>query len=131
MSALVASDHSFKYGVKARRTVNRTLLGYSAEMTPAQARAVASDPAVACVEENAIGRKTAWQSPVPSWGIDRIDQKFNPLDHVYSYRHDGSGVHAYIVDSGVDPQHPEFTGRIGNGVNTILGEDPNDTYDCD
>ena len=34
------------------------------------------------------------------WGLDRIDQRFYPLDEEYEYIFDGSGVEVYIADTG-------------------------------
>lgn len=35
----------------------------------------------------------------PPWGLDRIDQRSLPLSSLYSYTTDGTGVHAYIIDT--------------------------------
>ncbi|KAI3643812.1 hypothetical protein MP228_009976 [Amoeboaphelidium protococcarum] len=45
------------------------------------------------------------------WGLDRIDQAMLPLDRQYTFDLTGNGVNVYIVDSGMDTVHPEFTGR--------------------
>ncbi|XP_049849539.1 extracellular serine proteinase-like [Schistocerca gregaria] len=47
----------------------------------------------------------------PSYNLDRIDQKYLPLDHKYSYTLDGSGVHVYVFDGGVSTTHEEFENR--------------------
>ena len=36
---------------------------------------------------------------------------------------DGTGVHVYIVDTGIRGTHVEFSGRLGNGFD-YYGEDP-------
>jgi serine protease len=47
------------------------------------------------------------------WGLDRI---VPPLDRVYSYKYDGTGVKAFIFDSGILTSHSEFTnGRASCG----------------
>ena len=63
-----------------------------------------------------------------TWGLDRIDQRDRPLSTTYTYDFDGTGVHAYIVDTGVRGSHVEFTGRMGNGFTSI--SDGNGTSDC-
>jgi len=54
------------------------------------------------------------------WGLDRIDQTSSTLNGAYapfgtSNSVNGVGVRAFIVDSGVDGTHNEFTGRVLSG----------------
>lgn len=58
------------------------------------------------------------QSPA-TWGIDRVDQRDLPLSNSYSVSGDGSGVTAYIIDTGIHHSHNEFGGRASFGINTI------------
>lgn len=61
------------------------------------------------------------------WGLDRIDQSGQTLDHTYHYQQAGAGVHVYVIDSGIDATQPEFEGRIGNGIDLVNNDnDPND-----
>jgi subtilisin family serine protease len=47
------------------------------------------------------------------WGLDRITP---PLDGIYSYRYDGTGVTAFILDTGLRTTHSEFkNGRASCG----------------
>jgi len=55
------------------------------------------------------------------WGLDRIDQR-SPINAVasqrsytYSSSSTGAGVTVYVVDSGVQANHPDFGGRVLNG----------------
>ncbi len=68
------------------------------------------------------------QPDPPSWGLDRIDQRTG-LDHAYHYASDASGVTIYVIDSGVDAQHPDFQGRVAPGRDFLHGgsdtSDPN------
>ncbi|MFC4590801.1 S8 family peptidase [Sphaerisporangium corydalis] len=66
--------------------------------------------------------------PTSSWGLDRIDQSALPLDGAYNVAHDGTGVTAYMLGSGIDPAHPEFAGRLIPGVTTV--NDGHGTSDC-
>jgi subtilisin family serine protease len=45
---------------------------------------------------------------VRNWGLDRIDQPGRVLNHTYHYTADGSGVHVYILDTGVLRTHDDF-----------------------
>jgi subtilisin family serine protease len=113
-----ASELVQAHGGQVKRTFSRALRGFSARMTEAQARALAADPRVKYIEENGVVRLNATQTGA-TWGLDRVDQLNLPLDSSYSYNNNGTGVHAYIIDTGVLTAHQEFTGRIGNGHDAV------------
>lgn len=52
------------------------------------------------------------------WGLDRIDQASNQLDGNYKFDSAGKGVNIYVVDSGIDADHPEFDGRAKSVYNS-------------
>jgi subtilisin family serine protease len=60
------------------------------------------------------------QPDPPSWGLDRIDQRTG-LDHAYHYASDAAGVTIYVIDSGVDANHPDFQGRVAPGRDFLAG----------
>ncbi|QSB04971.1 S8 family peptidase [Natronoglycomyces albus] len=95
--------------------------GFAAEMSEADAKRLAADSSVDFVEQDAIASVTSAgvQPNPPSWGLDRIDQVNLPLDNSYSYPNQGSGVTAYIFDSGMNLGHEEFTGRIAGSRDYI------------
>lgn len=43
-----------------------------------------------------------------SWGLDRIDQASLPLSESYTPAYNGCGVDVYVLDCGIDTNHPEF-----------------------
>jgi len=103
--------------------VNGALFG---SLNEAGARAIAKRPGVLWVEENQVVTANATQSNPPSWGLDRIDQRALPLDNSYTYNYDGTGVHMYVIDTGIRPTHVDFGGRasvaydsVGDGQNGI------------
>jgi subtilisin family serine protease len=95
------------------------LKGYAVRANAEQVRAIREDPRVRFVEPNGRVSIVATQSPVPSWGLDRIDQVSLPLSGGYTYANNGAGVHAYIIDTGIRETHTEFTGRIGNHFDAV------------
>ena len=113
-----AALHASRHGLTPRRVFGHALRGYAVRMSRAQAEALARDPQVAWVEENGPVRGTAVQKNVP-WGLDRVDQRHLGLDDAYSYRGDGSGVHAYVIDSGLAADNADFSGRVESGVDFV------------
>jgi len=58
------------------------------------------------------------QSPA-TWGLDRIDQRKLPLNNAYTYNYTGSGVTAYIIDTGIRISHTQFGGRASYGYDFV------------
>jgi subtilisin family serine protease len=106
----------------------RVLDGYAAKLTPAALARVRADPAVAYVEADAVVRATTTQTGA-TWGLDRIDQRNLPPDAGYSYTADGSGVKAYVIDTGVRLTHADFGGRAVTGFDAVTaGGTANDCH---
>jgi subtilisin family serine protease len=59
------------------------------------------------------------QSPTPSWGLDRIDQHYLPLNDRYWWLTTGRGVRAYVIDIGVRASHPDIYGRVLTGYDSV------------
>jgi len=91
------------------------------ESTESEAKELAAEDGVAFVEQNAVVSIEATQTGA-TWGIDRIDQRNLPLSGTYTYNYTGAGVHAYIVDTGINASHTQFTGRVGAGYDFIQND---------
>ena len=65
------------------------------------------------------------------WGLSRIShhKQFSaaPNEYVYNPSEIGDGVTAYVIDTGVRKDHPEFEGRASWGVGTVPGASQMDT----
>ncbi|WP_406508163.1 S8 family peptidase [Streptomyces sp. NBC_00212] len=109
-----------KHGATVKRTYHQAVNGYSVQASEPQAERLAGDPAVASVSVDRAFRVSGTQPRPPSWGLDRIDQRNLPLSRSYTYPGSaGSGVTAYIIDSGVRITHQDFGGRASYGYDAI------------
>ena len=118
--AKVAREQTERRDATLKFVYRHALEGYAATMTAEQASKLASSPRVAYVERDGVMTISATQTGA-TWGIDRIDQRALPLSGTYTYTNTGSGVKAYIIDTGIRYSHSEFGGRAIYGTDTVLG----------
>ena len=103
------------------------LLGYAAILPDQILNRISQDPNVAYIEADQVMAISGSENPTPSWGLDRIDQRNLPLDNTYNYNYDGSGVTAYIIDTGIMITHNDFAGRASIGYDSVGdGQNGND-----
>jgi subtilisin family serine protease len=113
-------------GVEPRYVYSAALNGFAGTLSQGQLTALRSNPNVAYIEQDAVVTTMATQNNA-TWGLDRIDQRALPLSGTFTYTNTGSGVRAYIIDTGILLTHSEFTGRIGAGYDAVTaGGNAND-----
>lgn len=133
-----ATDLTLTYGGTFSRTWSAALKGFRLHSTEAEAIAMSQDSRVAfIVQDGAIAVGTPDADPIvmtpdpdadlnpqphASWGLDRIDQRFLPLNEQYAYQNNGEGVNAYVIDTGILPTHWELRGRASSIYDAIDSE---------
>jgi subtilisin family serine protease len=119
-SAPVVATAAKRLGT-VRFVYTHALNGFSISLPAALAPALRALPGVTGVHRNQVVHALGSQRQVnpPSYGIDRIDQRNLPLNGSYATRADGSGVTAYVIDSGILYSHGDFGGRAVRGFDAI------------
>jgi subtilisin family serine protease len=119
-----------RYGAKVGDVWQQALHGFSTTMSADQAQKLAADPDVAWVQQQQPYHVEGSQSK-PSeittgvWGIDRLDQRQQPLNGAYHYQDSaGAGVHVYVIDTGIHKDNTDFGGRASYGPNFVTTEAP-------
>jgi subtilisin family serine protease len=108
---------------------SHALRGFAASMSDAAVDALRHNPRVASVTPDGVVQisDSGTQSPVPSWGLDRIDQRTLPLSGSYAYT-TGASLKAYIIDTGIRTSHADFGERAIDGYDAVDGTLP--AADC-
>jgi subtilisin family serine protease len=117
-----------RYGASEVEALGASFDGFRCRAAREEIERLAADPGVAFVQQD--GRKSVSPRPAPAadatWGLDRSDQRDLPLDGRYEPGATGAGVHAYVIDTGMDLDHPEYAGRVGEGFSTGGGSAEDD-----
>jgi len=139
-ASAAAMEWQQQYKVDIGVVYTSVLNGMNIRTDESTITAIAADPRVAYVEVNErfmIGEGETLQLadyspdytvPTSSWGLDRIDERQRPLDGDYTMMYNGTGVHAYVIDTGVNPFPAEFGDRVTGGISFI--NDGRGTGDC-
>jgi subtilisin family serine protease len=136
-------------GRRPLRVYENAVRGFAVELPPQAARALSRSPEVLLVEQDRLIQVQAPPCPIvtfglPSvfpaspqqiscpvfygdncndnWGLDRVDQQTLPLNNLFYFGSNGTGVHLYFLDTGIDYTHPEFknaqgVSRVGTSIN--------------
>ncbi|PVZ72246.1 S8 family serine peptidase [Pelagibaculum spongiae] len=114
------------FNTELLKTFGDTLDGVLMRGAPAQINALRLNPNVRYILPNVViqvnpGGMTQVDDLVTplSWGLDRIDQREALLNNSYHYDYDGTGITAYVLDTGVNINHQEFSGRASSGYNAV------------
>ena len=113
-----ANALAIKHAGKVKHLYKSALKGMALELPDAAAAALRAEPSVMLVEQDQTMSISATQTGA-TWGIDRIDQRTLPLSTTYVYNADGTGVTVYIIDTGMNLSHTQFTGRASTGYDAV------------
>ena len=95
------------------------LQGFSVTLPTAALPALRLLPGVASVQRDQVVHASSVQPNPPSYGLDRVDQRALPLSKSFSWTADGTGVTAYIIDTGITYGHSDFGGRAVPGFDAV------------
>jgi subtilisin family serine protease len=122
-----AKDQARANGGRVHFSYGSALRGFAATLPAKAVDRLRANPDVAYIEADTEVSADTTQSPA-TWGLDRIDQRALPLNNAYTYTPTGSGVRAYIIDTGIRRTHSQFGGRAVSGYTAI--NDGRGTDDC-
>ncbi|MFM9044409.1 MAG: S8 family serine peptidase, partial [Solirubrobacterales bacterium] len=97
--------------------------GLVAQLEPADVKRLREDPDVLAVEADGPVRALAVRDSATSlWGLDRVDQRALPGNGRITTSTDGSGVEAYIDDTGIRADHVQFENRVASDGFTAFSD---------
>jgi subtilisin family serine protease len=106
-------------GGKVEHVYTAALDGFAVTLPAAAADRLTKLPGVVAVETDQTVQATGTQTGA-TWGLDRIDQD-RGLDGTYTSRATGAGVTAYIIDTGIEFTHVDFSNRAVKGFDAFVG----------
>ncbi len=123
----MAQDIAVNVNGQITRQFFNAVNGFVLNMQASEIDTLRQDPRVLMIEQDQMMSASITQAGA-TWGLDRIDQTDLPLDTNYTYNLDGSGVNAYIIDTGVLVTHGDFGGRAVHGWDFV--DNDADATDC-
>jgi subtilisin family serine protease len=125
MPAPVA-ERAARLGGRITHVYDSALDGFAISLPGGSAARLGALPGVVAVEEDRPVTLSTTQQPA-TWGLDRTDQRALPLSGSYTYTATGSGVTAYVIDTGIRLDHVDLAGgRASTGFDAVDGGSADD-----
>jgi subtilisin len=129
-----ATQVAASHGLQEHVAYGHVFAGFAATVPAARLRNLLDDPRVAYVNTDApvqaIGKPGGGgggpgPGQVVPWGITAIGADMNA--------HEGAGIHVYVIDTGIDGDHPDLKAHMGNGTGIVAcrGRGCGSTWDDD
>jgi subtilisin family serine protease len=119
------AEQAARLGGHVAHVYTTALDGFAVSLPTTVADRLSTLPRVVAVERDQPVTRAAAQSPA-AWGLDRIDQRALPLSNGYTYTSTGTGVTAYVIDTGIRLNHADFGGRARSGYDAVDGGSADD-----
>ncbi|HMP98589.1 MAG TPA: S8 family serine peptidase [Cyclobacteriaceae bacterium] len=100
---------------------SQVLDGFVAKLSNEELLKLRNDERISYIEPDGIVTKYSGTQTNATWGLDRVDQRALPLNQTYTYDATGTGVTAYIIDTGIRTAHVDFGGRAQRGFDAFGG----------
>ena len=113
-----------RFQASPHHVYDTALNGFAAHLTDGQLRRLQRDPDVLALEADQAVHVDATQAVTVGGGLhglDRIDQRALPLSGGYTTTRSGSGVRAYVIDTGIATGHPDLGNRATNVFDAFRG----------
>ena len=113
-------DMIAKYDGELHYVYQHAVQGFAATLPPQAVEDLRQHPYVKVLEQDRVVTSAAVQAGA-TWGLDRVDQMYQPLNSYYQYNRTGAGVTAYVLDTGIQTGHAQFGGRAWAGYDAWGG----------